>query len=298
MTGDGWRRLVRRSYALGMRWLVRGTDTGWRGARVGLNRLLVPLDPWRFWEMGRVAEETFSGLCLDVSSPKLLPSLLQSEGKGRWHAIDLFGLEIHRWKHVDPGLFLNVCDARRLPFADQSFDHALTISVLEHIPGNGDKLALREIFRVLKPGGILHLTTNVACVPQILYRAAPAWGTASSEADGRVFYERHYSPAEIPQLLQDPWERLTEEWAVERKGWIHDAFTRFRPLSYLAGGLLRFLCPDNFTVASSSAILPPHRHGVLYLKLRKPPTAPSITLPGRSGEVPRQSGASRAPGSP
>jgi SAM-dependent methyltransferase len=281
-----------------MRWLVRGTHTGWKGARVGLNRLLVPLDPWRFWEMGRVAEESFSGTCLDVSSPKLLPSLLQSEGKGRWQAIDRFDLEVHRWRHVDPGLSLNVCDARQLPFADQSFDHALTISVLEHIPGDGDKRALRELFRVLRPGGILHLTTNVAREPQILYCAAPAWGATGPEVDGLVFFERHYSPAEIPRLLQDPWERLVEEWAVERRGWIHDFFTRFRPLSYLAGGLLRFLCPGNFVVAAAPAILPPIRHGVLYLKLRKPPTGPLITLPGKSEADLRQSGASRAPGSP
>jgi SAM-dependent methyltransferase len=298
LTGDGWRRLVRRSYGLGLRWLVRGTHTRWRGARVGLNRLLVPLDPWRFWELGRVAEESFSGTCLDVSSPKLLPSLLQSEGKGRWHAIDRFDLEIHRWKHIDPMLSLEVCDARRLPFADQSFDHALTISVLEHIPGDGDKRALRELFRVLRPGGILHLTTNVASKPRTLYCEEPVWGAASAEPDGRIFFERHYSPAEITRLLQDPWERLAEEWAIERKGWIHDLFTGFRPLSYLAGGLLRFLCPGNFVVAATPAILPPRRHGVLYLKLRKPTTVPSITLPGRSGGDLRESGASRAPGSP
>ena len=270
MRNDGWSRLVRHSYALGLRWLVRGARTSWKGSRVGLNRLLVPLDPWRFWEMGRVAEESFSGPCLDVSSPKLLPSLLESEGKGRWHAIDRFDLEIHRWKHVDPGLFLEVCDARRLPFADQSFDHALTISVVEHIPGDGDARALREIFRVLRPGGILHLTTNVAREPRTLTHDRPAWGAASPEADGRVFFERHYGPVEISRLLQDPWERLVEEWAVERKGWIHDVFTGFRPLTYLAGGLLRFVCPGNFLVAATSAILPPDRHGVLYLKLRKP----------------------------
>ena len=253
---------------------MRGTLTRWKGARVGLNRILVPLDPWRFWEMGRVAEEFFSGACLDVSSPKLLPSLLQSEGKGHWHAIDRFDLEIHRWKHVDPALSFNVCDARQLPFADQSFEHALTISVIEHIPGDGDRRALREIFRVLRPGGILHLTTNVACEPRTLYRAKPAWGATSTESNGRVFFERHYGPTEITQLLQDPWERLAEEWAVERKGWIHDLFTGFRPLSYLAGGLLCFLCPGNFVVAATPAILRPERHGVLYLKLRKPMSVP------------------------
>lgn len=281
MTGDGWRRLLRHSHALALKWLARAARLDFRGARVGLNRLLVPLDPWRFWELGRVAEEPFSGACLDVSSPKLLPSLLRSEGKGRWRAIDRFDLEIHRWKHVDPRLPLAVCDALRLPFADRTFDHALTISVLEHIPGDGDARALNELFRVLKPGGILHLTTNVAREARTLHAAAPVWGAAERDAEGRVFFERHYSPAGIERLLTDSWERLAEEWVVERRGWIHDAFTRFRPVSYLGGPLLRFLCPRNFVVAASPSILPPRRHGVLYLKLRKPPGAAAIIPPGR-----------------
>jgi SAM-dependent methyltransferase len=273
VTDPGWRRLVRHSYGLGLAWLFRAPRSGWKGARVGLNRLVVPLDPWRFWEMGRVADEPFSGWCLDVSSPKLLPSLLRREGKGRWCAIDLFEVEIHRWKSVDPALTLATCDARRLPFANETFDHALTISVIEHIPGDGDARALREIFRVLKPGGILHLTTNVALDPRTLTCDKPVWGSASETVGRRVFYERHYDPAGLEDLLKDPWERLAVEWVAERRTWIHDAFTRYRPFSYLAGGLLRFVCPGNFTVGPSPAVLPPGRHGVVYLKLRRPASA-------------------------
>ena len=44
----GWRRLVRHSYRLGGRWLASGASTRWRPMGAGLNRLLVPLDPWRF----------------------------------------------------------------------------------------------------------------------------------------------------------------------------------------------------------------------------------------------------------
>jgi SAM-dependent methyltransferase len=42
-------------------------------------------------------------------------------------------------------------DACDLPFEDESFELALSIHVLEHIPD--DRRALRELFRVLKPGG-------------------------------------------------------------------------------------------------------------------------------------------------
>lgn len=44
-----------------------------------------------------------------------------------------------------------------LPFADCSFDSIVTFQVIEHI--EADVFFLRELYRVLKPGGVLLLTT-------------------------------------------------------------------------------------------------------------------------------------------
>jgi SAM-dependent methyltransferase len=49
-------------------------------------------------------------------------------------------------------------DARRLPFRDGSFDAATAVSVLEHIRGEGDIVAMREMARVVRPGGLIALS--------------------------------------------------------------------------------------------------------------------------------------------
>jgi SAM-dependent methyltransferase len=49
---------------------------------------------------------------------------------------------------------MEVQDARALTYDDNSFDRVFAISTLEHIGGDGDMQAMREIGRVLKPGGL------------------------------------------------------------------------------------------------------------------------------------------------
>jgi SAM-dependent methyltransferase len=68
-----------------------------------------------------------------------------------------------------------VASATAMPFPDNSFDAIWTIWVLEHIPE--PEAALREMRRVLKPGGILFL--------------APAWDCTAWASDG--FDVRPYS---------------------------------------------------------------------------------------------------------
>jgi len=280
VTRPGWERLWRHSYRVGFAWLLGGVRHGWRGSRVGLARLLVPLDPWRYYEMGRVAEQPFTGRVLDVSSPKLLMSLLAREGHGEWLGIDLMRREIERWRRVDPALDLEVADCTWLPYPDESFDHAVSVSVLEHVAGEGDREAMAEIWRVLRPGGDLHLTTNVATRPRELWREDAIYDEASPVIGGRVFFERHYTSRTLRErLLRLPWRVEAEEYAVEIDRRVQDRFERLRPWSYLAAGLLRRRCPDNFRTSPSPEILPPDRHGVVYLHLVKPGGGPAAPEP-------------------
>lgn len=259
-----WRPLVAHSYRLGAEWAAGGLGRGgWRHGRAGLYRLLVPLEPWRYWELARVAAEPFAGDCLDVASPKLLASLLAHEGRGRWVAVDVLPEEIARWRAIDPALDLRVEDARAMSFGDGAFDAVVCVSVVEHIDGDGDAAAMAEIRRVLRPGGVLHLTTNVAARAHDVYTARPVYG------EGR-FFERRYSERSLRErLLGLPWQVEAEEYVVERRQ-VHARFFAARPASFLAGGLLALVAPGNFAPVAGPARVPPEHHGVAYLRLRKP----------------------------
>ena len=63
---------------------------------------------------------------------------------------------------------LAVADAQRLPFADASFDRIICTETLEHVADA--QLALREVARVLRPGGRLAVSVPHFLCEAILYR--------------------------------------------------------------------------------------------------------------------------------
>jgi len=268
-----WARLARHSHRLGLEWAVRGLRRGgWPHPRAAAYRVLVPLEPWRYYELPRVAQEPFAGDCLDVSSPKLLASLLEREGAGRWVAVDLLADEIARWRTIDPSLDLRVEDARALSFADGSFDAIACVSVIEHVAGEGDAEAMTEMWRVLRPGGVLHLTTNVSARAGEVRTARPVYDTGGGgETPGEgAFFERRYSAASLDQrLLGLGWEEEVREYVRERRP-VHRAFFAARPWSFLFGNLLFAVCAGNFARISGPQELGPGEHGVVYLRLRRP----------------------------
>lgn len=271
----GWARLWSHSYRLGLGWLGRTARRGFKpGRKAGFQRLLVPLDPWRYYEMGKLADVRYEGSWLDVSGPKLLTSLLAREGNGEWTGTDLFSDEITAWKQIDPNLRLEVEDATALTYADDTFDGAICVSVLEHISPGKDMIALEEMRRTVRPGGVLHLTTMVGAKPRDVYVAHKLYGEASDSSDERgVFFEHVYGVDELNLLAERAGWTITEsEYAVHTRVDVQRRFYAYAPWSYPFGALLRIWFPRTIAISKDAApiaALNADEAGVAYLRLVK-----------------------------
>ncbi len=149
-------------------------------------RVVVPLDPSRYlelpWAIERLGARPGERV-LDLASPKLLAVVLARQGV-RVTSVDQLEREIETWQALAgdvPGLELRVADGRSLPFEDASFDHAYSISVLEHIEEPGDAEALRELARVVRPGGRVLVTLPHAQTYREDWRDAPVYANEPGE---------------------------------------------------------------------------------------------------------------------
>lgn len=83
----------------------------------------------------------------------------------RGHGVDISSRAIGFARLISPHLDFEDFDGRHLPFEDASFDLATSIEVIEHIEDDSETLHLQEIRRVLRPGGLLVLTTPNHLLP-------------------------------------------------------------------------------------------------------------------------------------
>lgn len=146
---------------------------------------------------------------LDISSPKLLAFYLAKKYHHHVTAIDIWEKEIALWKEIlrllgNPrpiadNLRFEISDARALSFANESFDVVYSICVIEHIDGNGDSLALQEVFRVLKDGGIAVVTVPFDKEGYDVYKNESVYHKAYESIP--VFYERWYNWEQLQRRL-------------------------------------------------------------------------------------------------
>lgn len=93
-------------------------------------------------------------------------------------------------KKVEKAKFL-VGDALKLPVKDNLADMVTFFDVIEHVPKNTEKKALAEIKRVLKPKGLLFLSTP---------NSTPMMNMSDL---AYVFGHRHYRSKNLVKMLKD-----------------------------------------------------------------------------------------------
>lgn len=224
----GWSKLYAESVRLGVRHLVRH---GYR--REAVVRIVVPLDPSRYlelpWAIERLAAARGERV-LDLASPKLLAVVLARQGV-RVTSVDQLEREIETWRTLAgdvPGLELEVADGRALPYVDASFDHAYSISVLEHIEEPGDADALRELARVVRPGGRVLVTLPHATASREDWSDTPVF--ANEPGGDRSLFQRWYTSPQVDALVAAAagLELVSREIVRMQPNW-NDAYVRSFP---------------------------------------------------------------------
>ncbi|MSQ29124.1 MAG: class I SAM-dependent methyltransferase [Dehalococcoidia bacterium] len=155
---------------------------------------LAEYEDWYWWHrarrriIGRLLHHALTGanhLILDVGAGTGATSQALRE-YGRVMAVDMSpeAVSIARGRGLDVARM----DAGNLAFPDATFDVVVVLDVIEHL--EDDAAAVRELRRVLKPGGVLLVT-----VP------AYKWLWSSHDVANRHF--RRYRSGELSRLLRD-----------------------------------------------------------------------------------------------
>jgi len=147
---------------------------------------------------------------LDVGSPKLFGLYLGVKTTAELTLTDISEVNIDEYKLMWQALKkrakgtvdFSLQDARNIKFPDASFDVVYSMSVLEHVAGEGgDSTAVAELLRVLKPGGLLVLSVPFGSSYVEQKRVGFA-GAARKTGDQQVyFFQRIYDAAAFEQRI-------------------------------------------------------------------------------------------------
>jgi SAM-dependent methyltransferase len=94
-------------------------------------------------------------------------------------------------------------DARSLSCPDAAFDAVYSISVVEHIPEGGDSVALREMARVLRPGGRVCLTVPFSQRYEEEFVGHDVFERRRRSRE-KLFFQRRYDRAALEKRLIAP----------------------------------------------------------------------------------------------
>ncbi len=175
---------------------------------------------------------------LDVGSPKLFGLYLAAGRRAAVTLTDISPANIDEYRVMWRGLEaaargtaeFSLQDARRLEYADEAFDVVYSMSVVEHIDGDrGDSAAVREMLRVLRPGGLFLLSVPFGRTFMDQHRVGFA-GAAEWTGDAReYFFQRIYDRRAFQERILDAASELgtyTVGTVARQRTWLARNFGR------------------------------------------------------------------------
>lgn len=129
--------------------------------------------------------------------------------------MDLSAVTAREARRRADGLTATRADARALPFADAAFDVIVSNSTLDHFESRDEIVAsLRELRRILKPGGQLILTLDNLANPVVAVRNAIPFAWLKRLGIMRYFVGVSCGPRGMRKLLIESGWRIEEMDAV------------------------------------------------------------------------------------
>lgn len=193
------------------------------GAKKTFGKVLQPINSYtrfpEYYFLGRDIERHLQGFApessarvLDVGSPKCFGLYLASHFNVQIHLTDVHRPAVDEalilWEGIAKGArgkaVFSVQDARKLEYPAEHFDIVYSMSVIEHVEGEaGDSESVREMLRVLKPGGLLLVTVPLGGEYVEQDRIGFQGAAVETGRRERFFFQRVYTAGAAQKRIID-----------------------------------------------------------------------------------------------
>jgi 2-polyprenyl-3-methyl-5-hydroxy-6-metoxy-1,4-benzoquinol methylase len=191
------------------------------GIRKTLGKITQPINSYTRFPEYAFMEESIRSFCdsrmnplpaeiLDVGSPKCFGLFLAAKQSCNVEMTDISPLNLDEYRtmwdsvrgRAKGHVGFSLQDARALTYPEHFFDIVYSMSVIEHVSGEeGDSEALRQMVRVLRPGGLLLFSVPFGSVYTEQWRKDFA-GAVEEKNDGTFhFFQRIYDARTLQTRL-------------------------------------------------------------------------------------------------
>lgn len=163
-----------------------------------------PLKQRKYAEMVRALGVTEEQRILEIGSDNGVFSYLFRQRGGQWKSADLDERSVQAMRDLVESDVYRIADGEALPFETDEFDTVIIVDIIEHL--HDDDGFMDEIYRVLKPGGLLIVNAPTIKTDSLLMKFRNIVGV-TEDAHGHV--RPGYSLEDVKRLLGQEFTMVT-----------------------------------------------------------------------------------------